>query len=72
MFIDTESPIFASILAKLVRATRKEPDRESTITFSEMLPGLDETWLANAAGERFTSELRIVAVDARGREGTSR
>jgi hypothetical protein len=28
-----------------------------------MLPGHDELWLGDAHGERYTSELRIVATD---------
>ena len=30
-----------------------------------MLPGPDQLWLADAEGRRYTSELRLVAVDGR-------
>jgi len=29
---------------------------------TEMLPGTDELWLQDAAGRRYTSELRLVAI----------
>jgi hypothetical protein len=36
-----------------------------------MLPEHNETWLPDAEGQRYTSELRIVAVDLKAREGAS-
>ncbi|MGH3158903.1 MAG: lantibiotic dehydratase, partial [Streptosporangiaceae bacterium] len=36
------------------------------IQFSEMLPDTSQLWLADRDGQRYTSELRIVAVDQRG------
>ena len=36
---------------------------DSEFVVSEMLPTPDQLWLQNAQGERYTSELRIVAVD---------
>jgi hypothetical protein len=35
----------------------------ASITVSEMIPGLEQVWLPDASGGRYTSELRIVAVD---------
>jgi hypothetical protein len=37
------------------------PDARVRIT--EMLPRLDQLWLADAQDRRYTSELRIVALD---------
>jgi hypothetical protein len=56
VFVDLESPIYVEILAKLAR-------KASAITFSEMLPGLDEVWLPDAQGNRYTCELRTAVVD---------
>jgi hypothetical protein len=36
-----------------------------------MLPGPDDCWLADQSGQRYTSELRLVAVDL-GRKASSR
>jgi hypothetical protein len=52
-----------NILAKEIRRTAEAG--ASTFTVSEMLPGLGELWLPDAAGQRYTSEFRLVAVDAR-------
>ena len=55
-FVDFDSPILVDILARNAkRATR--------IAISEMLPGLAACWLPDAAGRRYTSELRLVATD---------
>ena len=52
----------------LGRAAAADP--EAPVRFTEMLPGPDECWLEHR-GQRFTSELRIVAVD-RTRRGLGR
>jgi hypothetical protein len=57
-YVDFESPVFVDLLAKYLRGA-------SAATISEMLPDLEAAWLVDAAGERYTCELRIVAVDAR-------
>lgn len=63
VFVDFDAPAFVNILAKLVRHAKKQVGVEQPITMSEMLPTLDQTWLEDAAGERYTSELRLVCVD---------
>jgi hypothetical protein len=35
------------------------------IRFTEMLPTPDEAWLSDADGNRYVSELRLVALDDR-------
>jgi hypothetical protein len=37
--------------------------KASVVHVSEMLPAFDGCWLRDAAGQRYASELRIVAVD---------
>jgi len=65
-YVDFASPIYVELLAKLVRRTGEagggEAGREQ-VTVSEMLPGPDEVWLEDAEGRRYTSELRIAALD---------
>lgn len=61
-FVDLESPILVEIFAKAVRkAVALDP--KTGVTVSEMFPGPGEVWLPDAAGNRYTSELRVVALD---------
>jgi hypothetical protein len=61
-YVDLESPVLIEILAKAVRSAAKE-DPQSPINLSEMLPALDQLWMPDAAGNRYTCELRVVALD---------
>lgn len=63
VYVDLASPIFITMFAKLVRRTKEDVAGETELSITEMLPGLDETWLSDAAGASYTSELRIVAFD---------
>jgi hypothetical protein len=62
-FVDFDSPILLVALAKLIRASEAHPSGPQRITVVEMLPSLDESWLPDADGKKYASELRIVAVD---------
>ncbi|HET7170831.1 MAG TPA: lantibiotic dehydratase [Gaiellales bacterium] len=62
MYLDTESPTLARILCRQARHAREQPG--TRMEFTEMLPGPDECWLADADGNHYVSELRMVAVDA--------
>jgi len=62
IYIDFDSPVLTRILCRqLRRATADFPGQPSR--FTEMLPGPDDCWLAGEDGQRYTSELRLVAVD---------
>jgi len=62
VYADLESPAFVDLAAHLWRtAAQREP--KSLVTVTEMLPGPGECWLVDAQGQRYTSELRVVAVD---------
>jgi hypothetical protein len=62
LYVDFTSIPLVNLLAGVVRRMAKTtPD--GTITVSEMLPDPAQTWLPDAAGETYTSELRMVAVD---------
>ncbi|MFD1659214.1 lantibiotic dehydratase [Streptomyces caeni] len=64
-YADFDSPVYVTILAKaLRRAARKDPT--ATVTFTEMLPTPEQTWLTDDEGRRYTSELRFVAFDTDG------
>jgi hypothetical protein len=61
-FVDFTSLVYTNALAKGVRAMI-ERGEGTEVTFSEMLPDLVQCWLTDRAGQRFTAELRFVAVD---------
>ena len=69
IYVDLESPPLVNVLAKLVRQTHdaclaaeRDPGN-LLITLTEMYPTPDLVWLPDAAGRRYTSELRMVALD---------
>ena len=62
IYIDFASPVLTRILCRqLRRAAAGFPGQP--VRFTEMLPGPDDCWLADQDGRRYTSELRLVAVD---------
>lgn len=61
-YVDFDSPIFLSIFARMIRRTVAQ-DPEALIKISEMLPDTSQTWLTDAEGNRYTSEIRMVALD---------
>ena len=60
IYVDFDSPALIAILAHQIRRAANP-----TVRFSEMLPAPDQTWLTDAAGHLYTSELRLTAVDLR-------
>ncbi|WP_018584313.1 lantibiotic dehydratase [Salinispora arenicola] len=61
-YVDFDSPVYVNILAKAIRRlARQDPDARFTVT--EMLPTPEHAWLTDDVGDRYTSELRFVAVD---------
>jgi hypothetical protein len=56
VFIDFDSPVLVGELLRLAR-------QAGHVSLSEVLPALDELWLHDAAGNRYTSELRLALVD---------
>ena len=64
-FVDFSSPVLVEILVKAVRATRDWKRKNHKVTFTEMHPDFSNLWLEDAAGRRYTSELRLIVVDQR-------
>jgi hypothetical protein len=62
-YMDFDSPMLVDMFAKMVRQTVEDGTAGLMVSVSEMIPRLDQTWLPDAEGQRYTSELRIVAVD---------
>jgi hypothetical protein len=67
-YADFGSVHSVNILAKSLRRLQGQAPEApgGQVQFSEMLPATDELWLTDSAGDRYTSEVRIVAVDQRG------
>jgi hypothetical protein len=63
IYIDFDSPIYVRMFARLIRQTVKRDLDNPQIAVSEMYPAHDELWLVDAAGQRYTSELRLVVLD---------
>jgi hypothetical protein len=61
-YLDLASPMYVELLGKVIRRCVERGLGEEAIVVTEMLPGPGESWLPDAAGERYASELRIVAV----------
>ena len=62
-YVDFDSPIYVDLLAKSIRRTKEKGRPDSLVSVTEMHPRADETWLPDAEGQHYTSELRIIAVD---------
>ena len=58
---DFRSIVLVGLLARHIRQTRAAGHAEYTVT--EMLPDLDQLWLPDRQGRRYSSELRIVCYD---------
>lgn len=70
MYVDFASPVAVSLLAKVVRRAQEHVSGGATLKLCEMLPTLEDSWLPDADGHRYTSEIRVVAVDASREGGT--
>lgn len=57
-FLDLDAPVLVEQFLKLARNGER-------VTVVEMLPTPDQCWLADERGDRYTAELRTVAVDPR-------
>lgn len=64
--VDLRSLPLVTMFAKMIRRTA-ESGMGATVTLTEMLPDLDQLWLRDADGARYTAELRMVAVAERER-----
>jgi amino acid adenylation domain-containing protein len=63
IYADLTSLASIDLISRSVRRARQNAGAEATVTVVEMLPVPDQAWLIDADGQRYTSELRLVAVD---------
>jgi len=62
-YLDFDSMHFIENFVRASRRTLEQSSPDTLISVVEMLPEPDQLWLPDAQGRRYTSELRIVAVD---------
>ena len=63
IYADLTSLASIDLLARSVRRSRRNAGADAKLSVGEMLPAPDQTWLTDAQGQHYTSELRMVAVD---------
>ncbi|MEV4665716.1 amino acid adenylation domain-containing protein [Micromonospora echinofusca] len=63
---DLTSLASVDLVSRSVRRARRHAGDDATVSVVEMLPAPDQLWLTGPDG-RYTAELRVVAVDGRGR-----
>jgi hypothetical protein len=55
-YLDLDSPTYVNVFARMVRPMAKD----ARVALTEMAPGVEDAWLADAGDVRYTSELRFV------------
>ena len=65
IYADLTSLASIDLISRSVRRASRDGGADATVTVTEMLPAPDQTWLTDAQGQRYTTELRVVAVDQR-------
>lgn len=58
-FVDLTSPLYTRLLCTMLRGARAKGGPDVGITVTELLPGPGDAWLVDAAGRRYSSELRL-------------
>jgi hypothetical protein len=66
-YLDLGSPILVEILCRAIRRMNAESGGREQLTFSEMLPSVEQLWLKDSTGDSYTSELRFAMVDLEAR-----
>lgn len=62
-YVDSDSPILINLFARAARRVIDAGPADAPISVTEMIPTPQQTWLPDAAGRSYTSELRLIAVD---------
>lgn len=62
-YIDRDSLASTEIFTKAIRQASEADAKDAFIIVTEMLPDPEHSWLADIDGNRYTCELRVVAVD---------
>jgi hypothetical protein len=66
LYADLASLASADLMARSIRRMRRSADdpavTDATVTVTEMLPAPEQMWLTDADSRRYSTELRMVAV----------
>ncbi|HEX9031855.1 MAG TPA: lantibiotic dehydratase, partial [Streptosporangiaceae bacterium] len=65
IYADLTSLASIDLISRSLRRSRRNAGAGATVTVAEMLPAPEQAWLTDAQGQRYTAELRMVAVDQR-------
>jgi amino acid adenylation domain-containing protein len=65
IYADLTSLASVDLISRSLRRSRRDAGADATVTVSEMMPSPEQAWLTDGEGRRYTSELRLVAVDQR-------
>jgi len=63
IYADLTSLASIDLISRSLRRSRRTVGPDATVNFVEMMPTPDQAWLTDAQGQRYTAELRMVAVD---------
>ncbi len=63
IYADLTSLASIDLISRSLRRSRRNAGADATVNVVEMLPTPDQAWLTDAHGQRYTAELRMVAVD---------
>jgi Lantibiotic dehydratase, N terminus len=63
IYADLTSLASIDLIARSLRRARRNAGADATVTVVEMLPTPDQAWLTDGQGQRYSAELRMVAVD---------
>ncbi|WP_307796437.1 lantibiotic dehydratase [Actinomadura barringtoniae] len=63
VYVDFTGPRYVSAFATMLRSAHATSGDDVPVVFSELLPGPQDAWLADAKGRRYFSELRIQICD---------
>ena len=63
IYADLTSLASIDLISRSLRRARRKAGADAAVTVAEMLPAPQEAWLTDARGQRYTAEVRMVAVD---------
>jgi amino acid adenylation domain-containing protein len=63
IYADLTSLASIDLISRALRRSRRTVGPDATVNVVEMLPTPDQAWLTDAQGQRYTAEVRMVAVD---------
>ncbi|MGW5054164.1 lantibiotic dehydratase [Actinokineospora sp. NPDC004072] len=62
-YLDLTGPLHAQVFASMLRTAQAEAGPDVAVVFTELLPTLEQSWLTDAAGRGYVSELRLQITD---------